>query len=270
MVTAKMAATSSIIEVATPTVEALMISFCSETSTPKVMQDTVHALTHELVIAAKAFDITLTHTHMIPILRGALPMFIAAQPLFASTSCSLVRCSKTKGSQDVVVEWLGRRPFPPEDDDGKIVVLDTIIATGDTVLELCDELWVMSDRRAERSVAVMCCYAAPEALERIANHPVVEYIVIAKKAQTCDKAGYLVPYTHGDIGDKIYGKPPRSLPTPVIADGQDVSGVLDDLEDLLVGNGGLWELTPDGIGIERSFEFPTFKKAWVSEMVKGT
>lgn len=85
------------------------------------------------------------------------------------------------------------------------VVLDTVIATGDTVAKLCDELWELSGRR-ERSVVVMCCYAAPAALVRLSRHPVVQYIVVARWAEGCDEAGYLVPTTNGDIGDKLFGE----------------------------------------------------------------
>lgn len=110
------------------------------------MQDTIHALTQEMISMAESYDKTLTQspTTMIPIFRGALPTFVAAQPLLPATSCILSRCSKTKGTQDVVVEWLGRRPCPQKSDDGKLVVLDTIIATGDTVVKVCEELWEMS------------------------------------------------------------------------------------------------------------------------------
>ncbi|KAE8373376.1 hypothetical protein BDV26DRAFT_69201 [Aspergillus bertholletiae] len=252
-----------------PTLHTLMDTFCSPTATPQVMQTTVHALTAELVAVAKAHDPNLTNPTMIPILRGALPMFVAAAPLFPATTCVLARCSKTKGTQNVVVEWPGRRPLPPAADDGKIVVLDTLVATGDTVVKLCEELWEMSaaaGAERERSVAVLCCYAAPEALERIVACPVVEYVVVAATAERCDAAGYLVPYTHGDIGDKIYGATWKGegevRPSPVVAEGEDVDAVVSGVQGLLVRNGGRWTLTPDGLGIEREILFPSFKKAW--------
>ncbi|OGM39541.1 pterin-4-alpha-carbinolamine dehydratase, partial [Aspergillus bombycis] len=236
------------------------------TATPQAMQSTIHGLTAALVAAAKAHDPALTTPTMVPILRGALPMFVAAASLFAATTCVLARCSKKKGTQDVVVEWPGRRPFPAAADEGKLVVLDTLVATGDTLVALCEELWAMSSGRAERSVAVLCCYAAPEALERVAACPVVEYVIVAARAERCDDAGYLVPYTHGDIGDKIYGaawKGAEQPARPVVAEGEeDVEGVASGVEGLLVRNGGLWTLTDDGLGIEREIRFPSFKKAW--------
>ena len=57
-----------------------------------------------------------------------------------------------------------------------------------------------------RSVVVLCVYTAPEALERVARCPVVEYVVVGRRAGRCDERGYLIPYTNGDIGDKIYGE----------------------------------------------------------------
>lgn len=50
-------------------------------------------LTTLLTYAAKSHNQTLTrsHTTIIPILRGALPMFVAAQPLLPATSCILAR-----------------------------------------------------------------------------------------------------------------------------------------------------------------------------------
>ncbi|OQE16074.1 hypothetical protein PENFLA_c029G07841 [Penicillium flavigenum] len=262
----KMAIPAPIIELPqTPTLTNLMTTFCSPSSTPKIMQDTIHTLTHEIISAAKSHDQTLqSPTTMIPILRGALPMFVAAQPLLPATSCILARCSKTKGTQDVVVDWLGRRPFPPAFDDGKIVILDTIIATGDTVVKLCEELWEMSGGLPS-SVVVLCVYAAPEALERVARCPVVEYVVVGRRAERCDERGYLVPYTNGDIGDKIYGGVRRKegeMGEPVVAEGEEVQSVLSGVQSLLAENGGLWKLTEDGLAIEREIQFSGFKEAW--------
>ncbi|OQE07641.1 hypothetical protein PENVUL_c012G09608 [Penicillium vulpinum] len=251
----------------TPTLTTLMTTFCSPSSTPKIMQDTIHALTHEIISAAKSHDTTLTQsfTTMIPILHGALPMFVAAQPLLPATSCILARCSKAKGTQDVVVDWLGRRPFPPESDDGKILVLDTIIATGDTVVKLCEELWEMSGQKS-RSVVVLCTYAAPDALEKVARCPVVEYVLVGRRAERCDERGYLVPYTNGDIGDKIYGgewSKKAKTGNIVVAAGEDMASVLLGVQSLLVENGGLWKLTENGSAIEREIQFSGFKEAWV-------
>ncbi|KAJ5301144.1 uncharacterized protein N7443_006146 [Penicillium atrosanguineum] len=252
-----------IIEVpSTPALTALMTTFCAPSTTPKTMQDTIHALTHQILTTAHTYDPTLAHTPttLIPILRGALPMLVAAQPNLPLSSSILARCSKTKGTADVVVEWLGRRPFPAAHDDGRLVVLDTVVATGDTIVQLCAELWVLSGGTA--SVVVCCCYAAPAALKRVAACPGVKCVVVGRRAERCDERGYLVPYTHGDIGDKIYGGRMVEAEGPVVAAGEDVSRVVVGVEGLLVENGGAWRLESEGLAIQRDFQFVGFNQAW--------
>lgn len=245
----------------TPALTALMKDLCAPSATPKSMQDTVHALTHQILTAAHTHDPTLAHTPttLIPILRGALPMLVAAQPALPLSSSILTRCSKTKGTADVAVEWLGRRPFPAAQDDGRLVVLDTVVATGDTIVQLCAELWALSGGTA--SIVVFCCYAAPAALERVAACPGVEYVVVGRRAERCDERGYLVPYTHGDIGDKIYGEK-LTVERPVVAAGEDVSRVMKGIADLLAENGGAWRLDSEGLAIQRDFHFTGFNQAW--------
>ncbi|KAI1934056.1 hypothetical protein LOZ66_006149 [Ophidiomyces ophidiicola] len=262
-----MAASSPIIEVSSssPDIAPLMTLFCSPTSTPKSMQNAIHSLTRHVVSAAQSRDPSLTTatTTLVPILRGALPMLVAAQPLFPSTSCLLVRCSKKKGTKEVLAEWQGRKPYPRGPDDGRFVILDTIIATGDTILHLCDEISRLSGGRAERqSIVVLSCYAAPDALRRISRHPLVGLTVVAQLAESCDEAGYLIPYTNGDIGDKIFGVAEHVDPQPVVAEGEDVGAVNAGVHALLTSGGGLWHLAADGMAIEREIRFKTFKQTW--------
>lgn len=55
---------------------------------------------------------------------------------------------------------------------------------------------------------------------------------------------------------------------PNLAEGSDESSMGKDLSKLLLslGQGGSWVLTADGMGLERTFRFKTFKKAWVSSV----
>ncbi|KAK7941173.1 uncharacterized protein PG986_013560 [Apiospora aurea] len=183
-----------------------METFCAPNASNHIMQRTIHTLTRKLVAAAQDHDSSLTSATLIPVLEAGLPMYVGAQSALPSSTCVLVRCSKSKSSQNVAVEWLGRRPLPRQDDEGigPLVLLDTVIATGDTIKLICDRLLGMPGCIL-RSVVILSCYAAPAALQRLAMHPLVKYIVVAREAEKCDDNGYLVPYTNGDIGDKIYG-----------------------------------------------------------------
>lgn len=93
---------------------------------------------------------------------------------------------------------------PAASQERRIVILDTILATGDTILKLCDELSDIGG--PERYITVLCCYASPQALTAVADHRGVHSIFVAHQAETVDDDGYLIPYTNGDLGDKLFGR----------------------------------------------------------------
>lgn len=180
-----------------------MEHFCALSASTQPMQSTIQSLTSEIIATAQRHDPILTCTTLIPVLRWGPPTYVRAQALLGSLTCVLVRCFNSKGNQDVIVDLLDRKPFPRQkDESGPVVLLDTVIATGDTRGKLCDELFEM-DGCTERSVVIVSCYARPADLDRLAMYPVVKYIVVVRKAEKCGDDGYLVLYTNGDIGDKI-------------------------------------------------------------------
>jgi 4a-hydroxytetrahydrobiopterin dehydratase len=155
---------------------------------------------------------------LIPILRGALPMYVAAYPLFSDSDSILVRCSKDKelhGPESVIVEWMGRKPLAhaahgdghargqqlPEKgvERRHLVILDTVLATGDTVVKLCNELHALQSSPSETRevgpglITVLSCYASPQALAAVAAHLTVGLIFVAHRAERVDEHGYLVP-----------------------------------------------------------------------------
>ena len=189
----------------------LFPNFLSATATAPVTIQVVTELARKVVRAfldAEHPPIT-TQVTLIPVLRAGLPMYVAASPLLPNSDTALVQCFNDKSAQgpsSVRVNWMGTSPIEAKRRDTTsmerhLVILDTILATGDTVLRLCDEL---SDLEAQ--VTVLCCYASPQALAAIAGHEVVHSIFVAHQADTVDENGYLVPYTNGDVGDKLFGK----------------------------------------------------------------
>ena len=171
-------------------------------------------------IGRKVVEAFLASTHLspstqvtlIPVLRAGLPMYVAASPLFSASDTALVQCFRdksTNGAQSVHVNWMGANPSETTlhshiSSERHLIILDTILATGATILKLCDEL---SNRPAfKRKVTVLCCYASPQALSKIAGHRAVHSVIVAHQADTVDDNGYLIPSTHGDMGDKLFGK----------------------------------------------------------------
>ena len=172
----------------------------------KISEEVIQAFQNSQRLPASA-QVTL-----IPVLRAGLPMYVAASPMFPNSDTALVQCSKDKsasGPSSVRVQWMGTNPteaarLSSASTERRLVILDTVLATGATVLKLCDEL--SSTVGLERQVTVLCCYASPQALAAVADHRAVHSIFVAHEADTVDDNGYLVPYTNGDVGDKLFGK----------------------------------------------------------------
>ena len=108
---------------------------------------------------------------------------------------------------------LTQRFLVESDLDGRdVLLMDTIIATGATVLKLLDEMKatieasVGSSMECSRCVTVLTCYANPRALNAIMGHPLVKGIAVGAVADGVDNKGFLFPSTEGDIGDKLFGE----------------------------------------------------------------
>jgi 4a-hydroxytetrahydrobiopterin dehydratase len=188
------------------TIQSLFPTFLDSSISEATMHQVVQSMTVQLVAAAKKQDpgfntIPLT---LVPILRGALPMYVAASQHFTAPFCVLVRGFRAHDDSPVTIEWLGRRPFPLVPEHGHIVLLDTVIATGGTILTICDELMALSSS-AERFITILSCYVSPKGLAAVAKHPLVRNIIVAATAEGVDENGYVVPYP-GDVGDKLFGK----------------------------------------------------------------
>ncbi|KAE8453325.1 hypothetical protein EG329_011392 [Mollisiaceae sp. DMI_Dod_QoI] len=201
-----------------PGLNLLLPPFLSASTTPSQMQNIVRQTTSFIVSHAFPPGATLSENVeliLIPILRAALPMYVAAQTQLSDAGCVLVRCKKAKGSKNVSIEWLGEHPVASTtslpQDYGKhevkrkqIILLDTVIATGDTIVSLCDEFRAGDAVRG--CVTVLACYASPESVEVVKRHEMVGRVVVGFLSESVDKEGYLIPYTNGDVGDKMFGK----------------------------------------------------------------
>jgi uracil phosphoribosyltransferase len=83
-------------------------------------------------------------------------------------------------------------------------VLDVVAATGRTVELVIGSL---HERLADlRSITVLVCFATPDALDALtAATRVPTCVVIGRLCDGVDSEGYIIPATHGDAGDKLFG-----------------------------------------------------------------
>jgi uracil phosphoribosyltransferase len=89
----------------------------------------------------------------------------------------------------------------PEDlEDRAVIVLDPMLATGNTAIAAVDRL----KEANARHIKMLCLLAAPEGIEAFhAVHPEVAIFAAAVDEQLNDH-GYIIPGI-GDAGDRLYG-----------------------------------------------------------------
>lgn len=136
---------------------------------------------------------------LVPILRAGAAMWGAANAYFNSPETSFVFAEKKKGTHQVDSWWPKKSDFIDRD----VIILDPIIATGDTVRHVCSHVMsFVGDQRKPR-LTVIACYAAREGMQNILASTPVD-IFAACVAEGVTPTGYLIPSTNGDLGDKLF------------------------------------------------------------------
>lgn len=161
----------------------------------KVVRDEIVFITNKLIenhLTPLPQEVTL-----MPILRGGLPMWEAANEFFSSPKSIFVNANKTKGTKIVQFDIMSNDKI-----NGKLLIMDTVVATGDTICGILDKL-----KKLENGLEVyfMSCYCSPKGLERLRSHSkFLKVVSIGVLSESVDDNGFLIPATNGDVGDKLY------------------------------------------------------------------
>lgn len=156
-------------------------------------------------IAKELLAVTFEHRTdqgvlLLPVLRAGLAMWGVANNFFESPESSFITGSKEKGTCNTSVLWPKRNSL-----EGKhLVVLEPIIATGDTLLRVHDN--IVESPTDPASLTVLSCYASPEGIQKVLEDTRGINVVVGCVSESVDKDGYLIPTTNGDMGDKLFGK----------------------------------------------------------------
>lgn len=181
-------------------VGAALGSLCSPAASRMQLYDAVGLLTKAAL--EEALPERPAAPLLVPILRAGAAMWRPACDHLPDALTAFVVATKVKGTSDVAVT-VSTLPSPiPE----RVILLDPIVATGDTILASIDRLRALG---VTAPVDVLSCYVAPDAFARIRSSPFVRSAHSAAFAERADEAGYLIPPIHGDCGDKLFG---RALP----------------------------------------------------------
>ncbi len=138
---------------------------------------------------------------VMPILRGGLAMLPAAQIMLGHPPTVFALCSRRSGPRDV--ECL----FRPEGcllEGRHVILLDVIAARGDTLYAVCRAL--QETPRPPRALTAVVCFLTRDAIERLETLPGgAPDLIAGRVAKGVDEHGFIIPSTHGDAGDKLFG-----------------------------------------------------------------
>lgn len=154
-----------------------------------------------MLLAGRFGGLSADDVLLIPVLRAGMAMWTEANEFFGGPESCFILCSKKKGTRDVEVLW----PSVPSFGEKAVLVLDTVIATGDTITAVCGRI-----REARGGAAaelhVVSCYVSPEGIAAMVASRLGAKLAAGAVSETVDPAGYLVPRINGDAGDKLFGK----------------------------------------------------------------
>jgi uracil phosphoribosyltransferase len=169
-------------------------------SMPATNQATAQCIVDEMtesILRSSLGDAHRSGLLLIPIIRAGMAMWPSANRLFPFSATSFALATKKKGTNEVSAR-LSTLPSSCKE----VLLLDTVIATGDTVNEVAMQL--RRDLHGP-SITICTCYASPEGLAAIERAGLVDTSIVGVQSQTVDRSGYLIPLINGDAGEKLFG-----------------------------------------------------------------
>lgn len=163
----------------------------------QVVQMAISGITRELLNAT--VEQSQRDVLLVPVLRAGVAMWSVANEFFGFPETSFVWGKKEKGTDRASILWPKRNVM----DDRHVLIFDPIIATGDTLVQVSES--IVDTMQGASSFTVFSCYAAPEGVQAVLDKTRNINLVVGCMAETVDENGYLLPLTHGDMGDKLFG-----------------------------------------------------------------
>lgn len=137
------------------------------------------------------------HVTLAPIMRAGLAMVEGGLQLLPAASVGHIGIYRDKMVRNTV-EYYFR--LPPDVKKTRVLVLDTLLATGDTVCAAVSRL----KEYDVKHIDILCLLAAKVGVEKVlAVHPGMRIFTLSVEPELNDQ-GYILPGI-GDAGDRIYG-----------------------------------------------------------------
>ncbi|MFN5169590.1 MAG: uracil phosphoribosyltransferase [Cyclobacteriaceae bacterium] len=155
----------------------------------------------ETPLAASTATVPVAAPVLLTILRAGLPYFAGFQYFFDESDCGFIGAYRKESDTQLAIEmeYLALPPLA----DKTVILIDPMLATGKSVLRVCDQLL---QRERPRHLHLAALVAAPEGIDFIRDNLKVPYDLwtFAIDEKLNDQF-YIVPGL-GDAGDLSFGE----------------------------------------------------------------
>lgn len=134
---------------------------------------------------------------LIPILRAGLGMVDGITRMIPDARVGHIGVYRDHETLQPMEYYL---KFPENMENGIVMVLDPMLATGGSASAAIDSI----KKHGDFTIKLVCIVGSPEGVQRIeSDHPDVE-IFMAALDEKLDENGYIIPGL-GDAGDRLFG-----------------------------------------------------------------
>lgn len=132
-----------------------------------------------------------------PVLRAGLGMASGILDVMPEARVGHIGLARNEDTLEPV-EYLNK--LPPNLNDGPVILVDPMLATGGSAMAAAD----MLRRAGAEDLRMICLVAAPEGVQRMWKHDPKLTIYTAALDRGINEKGYILPGL-GDAGDRLFG-----------------------------------------------------------------
>ena len=149
------------------------------------------------ICETNGFKLT-TSIVLVPILRAGLGMVDSVKELIPTAAIGHIGIFRNEETLEPIEYYF---KMPKTTDDGNVIILDPMLATGGSVIATIKTL---KKHNKPKDIIIISIVASPEGLKKIQENYSDVKIYVAAIDERLSENGYIVPGL-GDAGDRIFG-----------------------------------------------------------------
>lgn len=160
-----------------------------------------HSKEVQTVLGRSSIDVVKQPPVLFTIVRAGIPFLEGFQNYFEESDCGFIAAQRVEGNKEDITIDLHYSSIPAF-DNRDLVVVDPMLATGNSLLASLDEILSMG---TPSMLHLASAIATEEGIENIQNNLKIPYrLWVGAIDHELNDSGYIVPGL-GDAGDLLYG-----------------------------------------------------------------